>query len=372
MADKPEFIGLMRDIRDRLYTGMVTMYNEVVSKYDTVVTLAQELGNVTVIKPVTVVPVQENGDLGLPDVEYNSSTGEFTFSIPAGSKGDSLAIKYTVALTADLYAIATVEAGEIAFSNESSLMYVKLDTGTNTGASDWSTGTTLTPTTQFTGLTDTPIAYTGFGGYAVVVNANEDATVFYDLPTNLATKANLSGATFTGAVKGVAPSADEDFCRKDYVDGKASLTGATFTGLVKGITPTVDADFVIKSYADTKVAKVTGWDLSQNDLTDELKAQYDALASNAILAHGSILGSNGTIERHSGIASCVRESLGTYLVTLSSAISTTATVLTNAEDLYNVSGTYDIVDSTHIRLKFGFEDGENTKNDPTRFSLMVI
>lgn len=39
----------------------------------------------------------------------------------------------------------------------------------------------------------------------------------------------------------------------------------------------------IKTKLDTKVDKVTGWGLSQNDLTDELKAQYDQAEKNVIV-----------------------------------------------------------------------------------------
>ena len=69
----------------------------------------------------------------------------------------------------------------------------------------------------------------------------------------------LTGATFTGAVKGISPAADEDFSRKDYVDGvaalRAALTGAVFTGAVSGVAPTADAHFAVKSYVDSQTGE---------------------------------------------------------------------------------------------------------------------
>ena len=45
-----------------------------------------------------------------------------------------------------MYALTGVGTGDVAFVDADSKLYVKLDTGVNTGASDWSTGVLLTPT----------------------------------------------------------------------------------------------------------------------------------------------------------------------------------------------------------------------------------
>ena len=67
--------------------------------------------------------------------------------------------------------------------------------------------------------------------------------------------AALNGATFTGAVSGITPTADAHLSRKDYVDSadalRALLTGATFTGAVLGVTPTANAHLSRKDYVDT-------------------------------------------------------------------------------------------------------------------------
>ena len=65
----------------------------------------------------------------------------------------------------------------------------------------------------------------------------------------------LTGATFTGAVKGITPVDNADLSRKDYVDTadnlRALLAGAIFTGAVSGITPTADTHLSRKDYVDT-------------------------------------------------------------------------------------------------------------------------
>ena len=86
-----------------------------------------------------------------------------------------------------------------------------------------------------------------------------------NLGINLALFATLTGASFTGAVVGIAPSAAAHLTRKDYVDDadvlKASLTGASFTGAVVGITPSAVTHLTRKDYvddADALKASLTG------------------------------------------------------------------------------------------------------------------
>ena len=82
-----------------------------------------------------------------------------------------------------------------------------------------------------------------------------------NLGINLALFATLTGASFTGAVVGIAPSAVTHLTRKDYVDDadalKANLSGATFTGETRGPTPVNDTDFTTKAYVDSAVAGTT-------------------------------------------------------------------------------------------------------------------
>ena len=80
-------------------------------------------------------------------------------------------------------------------------------------------------------------------------------------PADLSGYAELEGATFTGAVSGIAPTSDANFATKKYVDdsvpdltGYAALAGATFTGAVSGIDPTADAHLATKKYVDDAIA----------------------------------------------------------------------------------------------------------------------
>ena len=90
------------------------------------------------------------------------------------------------------------------------------------------------------GIADAGIAYAKLAAAAVT-----------QIRTGLAA---LAGATFTGAVLGIAPTANEHLTRKDYVDTalafRAALTGAVFTGEVSGVVPTAAAHFATKAYVD--------------------------------------------------------------------------------------------------------------------------
>ena len=59
-----------------------------------------------------------------------------------------------------------------------------------------------------------------------------------------------TGDTMTGQLKGITPVSNEDFTRKDYVDGKVDKTGDTMTGQLSGITPIADAHLTRKDYVD--------------------------------------------------------------------------------------------------------------------------
>ena len=272
MALKPEFIGLLRDIRDRIFPSVSTAHDDVVTKHSEVVELTNTLQAISVEQPVTIVPAQPNGEAGLPTVTYDNEVNEFKFGIPAGIDGQDLTIKYVVDLTADLYVLIP-ETGDVAYSNEDGKLYIKKGTGVNLNAADWTTGTVMTPTTTFRDMTDTPIEYTGFANYIVTVASDESKLVFrtvQDLTQPIADlKVDKSGDTMTGQLKGIAAVADEDFTIKSVVNTivnamgtlKASLSGATFTGQVRGITPIGTSDLTRKDYVDGKTFKMYGTEL---------------------------------------------------------------------------------------------------------------
>ena len=92
------------------------------------------------------------------------------------------------------------------------------------------------------------------------IDANNDISI------DLSAYATLAGATFTGAVSGITPTADANFATKKYVDdaapdltGYAALAGATFTGAVSGITPTANAHFATKAYVDGAVPDLSSY-----------------------------------------------------------------------------------------------------------------
>jgi len=192
MAIVPEFISVLRNIRDTLYPSIVTKEATVVSAEANVVTIEdnveaiqedvtrknQELKEISVVTPVTTVPNKPNGDTGDANVIYNATTNQFTFDVPVGPKGESMRIDYTVATANDLLAL-TVNTGDIAFVEDESSNYVKVATGNNADlVLDWSDPIAITQTTDFDGLTDTPSGKTGSAGKVLTVNNAETEIVF--------------------------------------------------------------------------------------------------------------------------------------------------------------------------------------------------
>lgn len=187
MATKrPEFITLLRTIRDSYYPDMETwhgavgtmhgevtvMHSEVTIMHDEVNEVWQNIREITVKKPVTSVPNNPDGSPGDPDVVYDPINNEFTFSIPVGAKGDSMDIDYAVDTETDRDNLTGVQEGEICYVDETGMIYVYKADGT------WSQGLVLTPSTTFISLTDTPMEYAGAAGKIATVDSSETALVF--------------------------------------------------------------------------------------------------------------------------------------------------------------------------------------------------
>ena len=194
----PEFISVLRNIRDVIYptiSGYVSVVSdkineatnilsEVIQKKSEIVLIQNDVNEknisikgISVVSPVISVPNKPNGNTGDADVIYNASTNQFTFKVPIGQKGDSMRIDGTVALVATLYTL-TVSTGDVWFVEADNKIYVKLNTGTNTGASDWSTGMLITPATSLIGLSDVPNSYSGNANKLLLVNSGENGTIF--------------------------------------------------------------------------------------------------------------------------------------------------------------------------------------------------
>ena len=187
MATKrPEFITLLRTIRDEYYPDMddwyqdvlikhaqvVTLHGEVVTMHDEVEQVWSNIREITVKKPVTSVPNKPDGSPGDPDVNYDPINNEFSFQIPVGAKGDSMDIDYAVDTIADRDNLTGVLEGEICYVDETQMIYVMKSDGT------WSAGLVLTPASTFISLTDTPIEYTGASGKIPTVDSSESQLIF--------------------------------------------------------------------------------------------------------------------------------------------------------------------------------------------------
>ena len=121
--------------------------------------------------------------------------------------------------------------------------------------------------------------------------ADSQVPAAFTRDTELSVYALLAGATFTGAVLGITPTADAHLSRKDYVDtadasSASPWPGATFTGVVllHG-TPTADNEAATKLYVDTVAAGMTPTPVSHN--------RYGALKATNNFVAGDFTGANG-------------------------------------------------------------------------------
>ncbi len=191
MALVPEFISVLRDIRDTKYPQISQWFTSI-SAMNTSIGLTHtdiqniqidvtnknnSIKSISVVNPITNVPNQPNGNAGNASVSYNATTNQFEFAIPIGQQGESMRIDGTVPTIVALYSL-TVNTGDIYFVVQNSSNYVKLGTGTNTGESDWSTAIPIIPAQNFTELADTPSSYTGQHGKVPVVSNAETGLVF--------------------------------------------------------------------------------------------------------------------------------------------------------------------------------------------------
>lgn len=76
----------------------------------------------------------------------------------------------------------------------------------------------------------------------IIDNTSDITTLFSDVSTNtsniatnasnIATKVSKTGDTMTGQLKGITPVSNEDFTRKDYVDGNDIGIGQTWQNVI--------------------------------------------------------------------------------------------------------------------------------------------
>lgn len=144
MALIPEFISIVKDIRDRMYPVVESVYSEMFG-----------LVNARVTTPTINVPNNADGSAGTGNVVYNKDTGEFTFSVPIGATGADFGIDYAVTTLAQRDALIGMKTGNVAFVDDTGMIYTYLD------SSIWGTGIVFTPAEVWTALTDTPDDYIG-------------------------------------------------------------------------------------------------------------------------------------------------------------------------------------------------------------------
>jgi len=183
----------MRFIRDTVYPCVESMYEEIKTIFSEIKNIRDTLFDVGVVQPVTVIPVQDDGTPGLPTVTYDPATNKFTFGIPAGTVAEGISIETALDTLTDLYNYTMDDGtgvqvppptGTIIFVDETQMIYVKLDTGVNTGADDWSTGIPFSVADTLLSLTDTPLDYVGAANRILTVNGSEDGISFID-PLNV-------------------------------------------------------------------------------------------------------------------------------------------------------------------------------------------
>lgn len=101
MALKPEFISLMREIRDTMYPEIVIAYDSVTTSEKAISDMYAEIvvindrivdinNSIKAITMGTVITVENNpdGTHGDAAARYNATLNKFEFDIPAGSKGN--------------------------------------------------------------------------------------------------------------------------------------------------------------------------------------------------------------------------------------------------------------------------------------------
>lgn len=217
----PEFISVLRKVRDFFYPQIQTLYNGIVGMEQNIENIQDDIAvrqadvtykhnslqTISIQNPTVSVLNKENGSAGDAKVTYDSLSNKFAFEIPIGEKGDSMKINHTVENIVNLYTL-TASEGEIAFVNANSSQYVKLDTGTNVGASDWSDAIAISPSTAFVQLSDVPSSYNGQANKLTAVSSGATSLVFKTKEElGIADATNLG--IHTAILKTVPDDADE-------------------------------------------------------------------------------------------------------------------------------------------------------------------
>ena len=155
MANIPEFISVLRRIRDEIYPEVEEMYENTgtlkseaeLSKNASAASAAASASSAGVAttraNEIKNVSAQANtlSSGSLATVSYNSTDGKFTFGLPVGAKGDK-GESYTINATGTTAGRTAYDTQSVGFSYLDitlSIVYFKL----STTSGDWSTGTSF-------------------------------------------------------------------------------------------------------------------------------------------------------------------------------------------------------------------------------------
>ncbi len=155
MANIPEFISVLRRIRDVIYPEVEVLYENTAtlesqaeqSKIAAAASAAASASNAGVAtaraNEIKNVSAQANtlSSGSLATVSYNSTDGKFTFGLPVGAKGDK-GESYIINATGTTFGRAAYDAQSVGFSYLDvtlSIVYFKL----SATSGDWSTGTSF-------------------------------------------------------------------------------------------------------------------------------------------------------------------------------------------------------------------------------------
>lgn len=155
MANIPEFISVLRRIRDEIYPEVEAIYENTAtlesqaeqSKIKAAASAAASALNATTAttraNEIKGITAQANTLIAgsLATVSYNSTDGKFTFGLPVGAKGDK-GESYTINATGTTAGRAAYDTQSVGFSYldiSLSIVYFKL----SSTSGDWSTGTSF-------------------------------------------------------------------------------------------------------------------------------------------------------------------------------------------------------------------------------------
>jgi len=238
MAQIPEFIGLMKWIRETAYPPMKIIYDEM-----------RQLVNARVETPVETVPLNPDGSTGDPFVDYDKTTGVFKFGIPAGIAGDdgqSLAIEITVPNASDLTTLSGNRVGQVAFASDTTMIYIWQ------ASNQWSTGIPFAPTSTWTALTDCQNSIVDNANELVVINPNGTGLVTLDKTAFLsAIQAQVTANAQTAS--NAQSTANTASSIASTADNKADSNTAQISGMSSSITTNTNDIADLKTEVPLKI-----------------------------------------------------------------------------------------------------------------------